>query len=587
MTGYTVNDGNGGNDYTVTTETAPGTITPAALTITAATDTKIYDGTIISEMMPTTSELYDGDTATGLTQEFESKDALGTNGSTLEVTGYTIDDGNDGDNYTVTTKTATGTIIPAALSITADSSSKVYGQTVTFTGTEFSDSGLIGEDTVTSVILTSAGAAAAAPASGSPYEIVPSAAVGHDLNNYTITYIDGSLTVRAMTQQGAVNSSLPQTFYAENVVLTATFSSLPSGSTPMTGTVAFYDGTTYLGTAPLVTMSPSVVDLLAISPAVDNAAVSGQASLPTSSLSVGSHVITAVYSGDANYTGATSNNPATIQVAPATTSTTLSSATSAQGTVLTATITVTSPGNPRIAGNVSFYDGTTLLGTEPLENGVASLNIGTPSADSHNFSAVFASSDGTLSSSSSTLPATDGPRVTSVVRYGFRAQSTFLVIQFNGALDVTSARNVSNYMIVGPGGHRFKVGRAVYDPTTQTVTLKPVHRLSLHRTYRLTINGAAPSGVSNPAGLPLDGAATGKPGSNHVTTLTWRNLAGSARQLPTRGLLHAAFEPAPSDEVARHKATARLHAAAVDHLLKTEALDVAGRRLGARRDKVG
>ena len=42
---------------------------------------------------------------TGLTQAFASKNVLGTNGSTLAVTGYTINDGNGGNDYTVTTAT--------------------------------------------------------------------------------------------------------------------------------------------------------------------------------------------------------------------------------------------------------------------------------------------------------------------------------------------------------------------------------------------------------------------------------------------------------------------------------------------------
>ncbi len=47
-------------------------------------------------------------------------------------------------------------------------------------------------DTVTSVTLTSAGAAASATVAGSPYSIVPSAAVGTGLGNYTITYVNGT-----------------------------------------------------------------------------------------------------------------------------------------------------------------------------------------------------------------------------------------------------------------------------------------------------------------------------------------------------------------------------------------------------------
>ena len=43
--------------------------------------------------------------------------------------------------------------------------------------------------------LTSTGAAATANVAGSPYAIVPSAAVGSGLGNYTINYANGSLTV--------------------------------------------------------------------------------------------------------------------------------------------------------------------------------------------------------------------------------------------------------------------------------------------------------------------------------------------------------------------------------------------------------
>ena len=43
--------------------------------------------------------------------------------------------------------------------------------------------------------LTSAGAPATATVAGSPYPIIPSAAVGTGLANYTITYVAGTLTV--------------------------------------------------------------------------------------------------------------------------------------------------------------------------------------------------------------------------------------------------------------------------------------------------------------------------------------------------------------------------------------------------------
>ena len=83
------------------------------------------------------------------------------------------------------------TVNPAPLTITANSTSKTYGQTTTFAGTEFTEQGLVNSDTITSVSLTSAGAAATAGVAGSPYTISAANAVGSGLGNYTITYVPG------------------------------------------------------------------------------------------------------------------------------------------------------------------------------------------------------------------------------------------------------------------------------------------------------------------------------------------------------------------------------------------------------------
>jgi hypothetical protein len=89
------------------------------------------------------------------------------------------------------------TITHRALTITANSRSKNFGETVVFTGTEFTTGAgqLVPGDTVTSVTLTSTGAPAAAGVGGHP--IVPSAAVGSGLTNYNIQYVPGTLTVGA------------------------------------------------------------------------------------------------------------------------------------------------------------------------------------------------------------------------------------------------------------------------------------------------------------------------------------------------------------------------------------------------------
>ena len=57
-------------------------------------------------------------------------------------------------NYTISYLQGSLTVNPAPLTITAESTSKTYGQTATFTGTEFTESGLVNGDTVTGVTLS-------------------------------------------------------------------------------------------------------------------------------------------------------------------------------------------------------------------------------------------------------------------------------------------------------------------------------------------------------------------------------------------------------------------------------------------------
>ena len=119
------------------------------------------------------------------------------------------------------------TISAKALTITAKNASKIYGQTVTFMGTEFTPTGLVNSDTVTSVTLTTDGAVATAAVSGSPYAIIPSAAVGTGLSNYNISYVNGSLTVNKAPL--TVTASAQSKNYGQTV----TFG---SGSTQFTST---------------------------------------------------------------------------------------------------------------------------------------------------------------------------------------------------------------------------------------------------------------------------------------------------------------------------------------------------------------
>jgi len=147
--GFSVNDGNDGRNYEVTTYTASGTITPASLSLNAVPDSRVYDGTTDSSGSVRADGLFNPDTVSNLSQSFVSKNVLGTNGSTLLVnSGFIVNDGNDGRNYTVTTNTASGTITPASLSLNAVPDSRVYNGTTGSSGS-VGVVGLFNPDTVT------------------------------------------------------------------------------------------------------------------------------------------------------------------------------------------------------------------------------------------------------------------------------------------------------------------------------------------------------------------------------------------------------------------------------------------------------
>jgi hypothetical protein len=98
------------------------------------------------------------------------------------------------------------------LTIAATSVSKTYGATytpnTTTPPTDFTVSGLLFSDSVTSITLMSAGYPAAALPTPSGYTITPSAAVGTGLGNYTITYTPGTLTITYGTCSGSTPSGV-------------------------------------------------------------------------------------------------------------------------------------------------------------------------------------------------------------------------------------------------------------------------------------------------------------------------------------------------------------------------------------------
>ena len=166
----------------------------------------------------------------------------------------------------------------------------------------------------------------------------------------------------------------------------------PGGGRP-TGSVTFYDGTSPLGSPIAITGTSTAVTL----------------SLPTG-LGIGSHALSAVYAGDTNFLGSSSNTVTKVLAAVATTTRLTSSATSATvGVPVTLTAVVlastTNSGAATKApgGSVQFFDGQTLLATVPLNStGTATWAQAFATSGSHALSAVY-SGDTTFATSTGTL----------------------------------------------------------------------------------------------------------------------------------------------------------------------------------------
>jgi hypothetical protein len=101
VTGISISGTDAGNYTFNTTATTTANITPAPLTITAVTNTKFYDGNNSAAAVPAVVGLKGTDTVTPLAETYDNAN-VGT-GKTLSVSSYTINDGNSGGNYAVTT----------------------------------------------------------------------------------------------------------------------------------------------------------------------------------------------------------------------------------------------------------------------------------------------------------------------------------------------------------------------------------------------------------------------------------------------------------------------------------------------------
>ena len=277
----------GTNLSNYSTTVMPGTllVTQAAVSFTLATESEVYgQGFPEAVLFPTSGSVLPSGKitfATGgkvLCTASASSNGIGTTcnaaNSGLGVGSYPVSFSYSGDvNFAPASGTTMLTVNPATLTVTANSETRQYGMAnPVFTGTL---AGVVGRDLVVATYSSSANTASLV---GS-YAIIPVVS-GADAVNYVATILPGTLAVMAANTTTTVASSGRTATVGANVTFTATVSS-PNAT--LTGVVSFTDGSTALGSSTL------------------NA--SGVATISSTTLSPGTHTITASFASDGNFNG--------------------------------------------------------------------------------------------------------------------------------------------------------------------------------------------------------------------------------------------------------------------------------------------
>jgi len=219
------------------------TVLPAPLSITAVSQSKVY-GAVLPALTASYAGFVNGDTPVKLTVA----PALSTTATSSSQAGsYPITVNSAvSPNYAISYVSGTLTVSKAGLTITASSKTKVYGASVPPLTANYA--GFVNGDAVSS--LSTAPSLSTTAAASSPVGSYPITANGATAANYTITYINGalsvtpgSLTVTADSKTKVYGSGLP--------VLTASYAGFVNGDTVSSLTTAPSLSTTATTSSPV------------------------------------------------------------------------------------------------------------------------------------------------------------------------------------------------------------------------------------------------------------------------------------------------------------------------------------------------
>ena len=297
------------------------------------------------------------------------------------------------------------------------------------------------------------------------------------------------------TPSVTATSSLNPSVFGTSVTFSASLTAALADTA--TGTVQWMDGATPVG-------SPVSV-------------ASAAASMPVATLTAGTHSMTAVYSGDSNFTGATS--------API--SQVVNKATPGLGGF--APITVVSSLNPSIyqnavtftasapagtTGSITFMDAATALGTSPLVGTSATFSISTLVASTHPITAVY-SGDSNFNSATSV-------ELDQVVNKAPTVESVFAT----PPTGVTVGTSVTFTTLVNTGA-LLPTGSVVFMDGATTLGTGTVASATATNLLAYSSDFTQWTSDSTGAAAPTVGAATvGPDGANSATILNFPDTTG-------------------------------------------------------------
>jgi hypothetical protein len=502
---------NGDANHTASTNSttfqiALGTGTPTTTTIICNPTSVVYTG---AAQTPCTATV----TGTGLSQ---SLTVIYTNNTNAGTAGASASYPGDA-TYSPSSNSATFTITKAAATVT------LSNLTQTFTGSPLPVTVTTAPTGLTVTVLYSSGSypsSATPPSAVGSYTVTATVADPNYTGSATGTLVISSGSTGGLTFALALRSGMPEPSpYGTMVYFDLTLSGTPCP----TGNVQFYVDGTASGTP--VTLNGS--------------SCSSAVTFQTATLDPGSHTVYAVYSGDTNYTGGTSNTVTHAVTADTTAVALAASATTVnvgQPVTFTVTVTPSTPQDPSAQGpegTVTFSDGTTSIGTMTLSSTspyTAAITTSTLAVGTHSISATFTSSDGEFTAGSSaaitvTVDSGSSGTITPTINWTNPANIVYGTPLSGTQLNATATNPTGNVTVPGtfaytpPAGTVLPVGTVNLsvtftpaDPTTfstqtatVTLTITPAPVTATAGSYSGTFDGNSHS----PSACAVTGAFTG------------------------------------------------------------------------------